>query len=142
MKFFSTFSRMASKQKFDSRTKRCNCATSNCANRGAISFAVTVFAILMEELVAHLAHAMNVSIEFHLHYPRRFTLSYSEGRKRQKIGCNCVANQCMRILCSCVKAGVGCTNRCRCERCENVNGKRGDNFEVKSDTSLDLKLSI
>ncbi|KAL4578129.1 hypothetical protein LXL04_014247 [Taraxacum kok-saghyz] len=88
----------------------------------------------MEELVANLAHAMNVSIEFHLHFPRR------EGNKKQKTGCHCLMSHCMHKLCSCLKARVACSNICQCDGCRNVNGRKGDNSEVKSDAFLDLKL--
>ncbi|KAL4592293.1 hypothetical protein LXL04_005285 [Taraxacum kok-saghyz] len=71
---------------------------------------------------------------------RGYSNGSEEGNKKQKTGCHCLMSHCMHKLCSCLKAGVACSNLCQCDGCRNVNGKKGDNSEVKSDASLDLKL--
>ncbi|MCL7025519.1 hypothetical protein MKW94_012210 [Papaver nudicaule] len=41
---------------------------------------------------------------------------------RHKRGCNCKKSKCLKKYCECYQAGVGCSDGCRCEGCQNVFG--------------------
>ncbi|KAJ8756199.1 hypothetical protein K2173_024746 [Erythroxylum novogranatense] len=43
---------------------------------------------------------------------------------RHKRGCNCKKTRCLKRYCECYQAGVGCSDRCHCECCDNSFGKR------------------
>ncbi|KAJ4844633.1 hypothetical protein Tsubulata_022833 [Turnera subulata] len=41
---------------------------------------------------------------------------------RHKRGCNCKKSKCLKKYCECYQAGVGCSDGCRCEGCNNPFG--------------------
>ncbi|KAH7279498.1 hypothetical protein KP509_37G022000 [Ceratopteris richardii] len=48
---------------------------------------------------------------------------------RHKKGCSCKKSKCLKKYCECYQAGVGCSESCRCESCQNLYGRKEEGSE-------------
>lgn len=48
--------------------------------------------------------------------------SEEKAKQQQHItGCNCTRSNCLKKYCECYKAGIKCTENCRCRECKNLD---------------------
>ncbi|KAJ1410977.1 Tesmin/TSO1-like CXC domain [Sesbania bispinosa] len=51
---------------------------------------------------------------------------------RHRNGCRCPKSRCLRNYCECFEIKVGCSSACRCQGCQNPNGrKQGDHVAME-----------
>ncbi|MCO5587522.1 hypothetical protein L7F22_041472 [Adiantum nelumboides] len=142
---------------YENGCKRCNCKKSKCLKLYCECFAAGLFcvdncscqechnkptfeAIVLEirqqiESRNPLAFAPRVvkAVAQALITGVREKTSESTPPARHKKGCSCKKSKCLKKHCECYQAGVGCSESCRCEGCQNMYGKKegSEGFEGK-----------
>ncbi|CAI9289379.1 unnamed protein product [Lactuca saligna] len=132
--------RMPTKRKNHAH-KGCKCQNTNCLKLYCICFAAEHHcneACSCKECFNQLDYKEKVD-KAREEAQERNPLAFStkEGREKHIIGCKCRVSKCSRLLCKCYRTQVGCRSECRCVGiCENIHGKRGDNFDMMMGTSI------
>ena len=58
----------------------------------------------------------------------------SSSNREYKMYCNCEKSKCLKMYCNCYRAGIACSERCRCRQCSNtaLNQKKIQTSKLES----------